>query len=412
MIYFTKSRLWERFTTRRERTTDNLEEHKGEVRTAVRTGSDSAQVTVSLAETTHQPKPEAARIRRIRQKNTMRRDKKKAAKQSNIQSDESTSSLPTWARSHSLHSYHHHLDASESDGSTTAASTRMIKTKKATKKSGFDESTSSLPTRSSRSASDSEAAMTADWTRSLAADLPPALVLWPPALRPEWMLLNMHKTRMMEMDPNDIICPFEEDFESKDWGKWCAEFDIHEESVLLAELIMRLAYSRLLKLWTGARLAECNDACKFYFEKHGVYAGVWVLEQEMKGFGREMKRTVDAVGILISGASGSEECWRAIKSAVDGLLELYKQRRRENPVGALTTCTKCKMVIKNTKEKNNLNCAACGQVAYCGKACQKADWKVHKEYCQLFQKKLSHLKYCGRLQEGSSPRVDSELSKV
>jgi hypothetical protein len=30
------------------------------------------------------------------------------------------------------------------------------------------------------------------------------------------------------------------------------------------------------------------------------------------------------------------------------------------------------------------SCASCGVVSYCGKECQKADWKRHKERCKIW----------------------------
>ena len=360
MIYSTQSGLWERFTTRRERTTDNLEGHKGEVRTAVRTDSDSesdARVTVSLAvrETTHQTKPAAARIRIIKEKNTRKRDKKKATK-------------------HSESGDHHH---SVSDDSTTASSSHD-----GGRRSGrvtvVDRGrvTYTVPGEHSGNSAN---------LKSVATDLPSEL-------RPEWQLLNMGKTTIAKVNPMDIRCTVEEDFESKDWKVWCAEFNIYGESVREAELIMRWGFNRLMELWTGTSLAKSTEATKFLFNKYGVYVAVWVLEKEWSGFGRYMKRCVDAVGV--AGKYGSRARWLAIVKAVDGMLELYMQKRRANPVGALTTCTNCKTVINNGAVKDKFNCGGCHKVAYCGRECQKADWKVHKTWCRSLQKEN-----CQRLQE-------------
>jgi hypothetical protein len=44
---------------------------------------------------------------------------------------------------------------------------------------------------------------------------------------------------------------------------------------------------------------------------------------------------------------------------------------------------RCNGCQKETKAKALSNCSSCGKVRYCGKECQKADWKRHKERCKL-----------------------------
>lgn len=37
-------------------------------------------------------------------------------------------------------------------------------------------------------------------------------------------------------------------------------------------------------------------------------------------------------------------------------------------------------------DKPLMNCAACGQVAYCGAVCQKSNWSEHKGTCKIWSK--------------------------
>jgi hypothetical protein len=43
---------------------------------------------------------------------------------------------------------------------------------------------------------------------------------------------------------------------------------------------------------------------------------------------------------------------------------------------------KCAWCEKPGKDLQLLKCGGCGQAAYCGQACQKSDWKLHKTVCK------------------------------
>merc|ERR1712098_390509 len=53
----------------------------------------------------------------------------------------------------------------------------------------------------------------------------------------------------------------------------------------------------------------------------------------------------------------------------------------------LMSCANC-FVVEET-EKQFQKCSRCGFVFYCGKACQRNDWKNHKQVCKEIRKKLS-----------------------
>jgi hypothetical protein len=61
-------------------------------------------------------------------------------------------------------------------------------------------------------------------------------------------------------------------------------------------------------------------------------------------------------------------------------------------------CSNCLEVKKESKALSS--CASCGKVRYCGRVCQKADWKRHKESCKKWseeKKKMKMKKAGGRL---------------
>jgi hypothetical protein len=45
---------------------------------------------------------------------------------------------------------------------------------------------------------------------------------------------------------------------------------------------------------------------------------------------------------------------------------------------------RCSNCLEKKESKTLLNCASCGRVRYCGKVCQKADWKRHKCNCKIW----------------------------
>jgi hypothetical protein len=45
---------------------------------------------------------------------------------------------------------------------------------------------------------------------------------------------------------------------------------------------------------------------------------------------------------------------------------------------------RCSNCLEKKESKALSFCASCGVVRYCGKECQKADWKRHKESCELW----------------------------
>ena len=48
-----------------------------------------------------------------------------------------------------------------------------------------------------------------------------------------------------------------------------------------------------------------------------------------------------------------------------------------NDLDAISVCSACGALVVEPQA-----CAACRKVAYCGPACQRAHWKVHKKYCK------------------------------
>mmetsp|Transcript_28990 Transcript_28990/g.27773 ORF Transcript_28990/g.27773 Transcript_28990/m.27773 type:complete len:262 (-) Transcript_28990:97-882(-) len=51
-----------------------------------------------------------------------------------------------------------------------------------------------------------------------------------------------------------------------------------------------------------------------------------------------------------------------------------------NPAKATFHCNVCNVVSKT-------RCGGCSAVFYCGRECQKSDWKAHKSDCKMFKKK-------------------------
>merc|ERR1712096_396833 len=51
---------------------------------------------------------------------------------------------------------------------------------------------------------------------------------------------------------------------------------------------------------------------------------------------------------------------------------------------ALMKCANCGVLEKS--EKQFQKCSRCGFVFYCGKVCQRNDWKKHKQICKEIRK--------------------------
>jgi hypothetical protein len=53
--------------------------------------------------------------------------------------------------------------------------------------------------------------------------------------------------------------------------------------------------------------------------------------------------------------------------------------------GVMQACGRCGITPDNLKGGRLLDCGACLNMRYCGKACQTADWKAHKAACKAHQ---------------------------
>jgi hypothetical protein len=47
---------------------------------------------------------------------------------------------------------------------------------------------------------------------------------------------------------------------------------------------------------------------------------------------------------------------------------------------------RCRGCLEEKESKVLGSCASCGVVRYCGRECQKEDWKRHKENCKIWSK--------------------------
>lgn len=69
---------------------------------------------------------------------------------------------------------------------------------------------------------------------------------------------------------------------------------------------------------------------------------------------------------------------KVIKCSLDTLLEISDL----NPVERPRLCWSCNASESEVARKKLLSCQQCKCAKYCGKQCQKADWKKHKKHCK------------------------------
>ena len=66
----------------------------------------------------------------------------------------------------------------------------------------------------------------------------------------------------------------------------------------------------------------------------------------------------------------------------------YKEVKSVTKIGICSN-PDCTLPGRKVELKKMLNCSGCNQVCYCSRACQKAHWKEHKEYCRAMSEKIA-----------------------
>lgn len=72
-----------------------------------------------------------------------------------------------------------------------------------------------------------------------------------------------------------------------------------------------------------------------------------------------------------------------MQPAYSDMKSLYSPKQVQKSLEACTYCNKSRALAGRLKR-----CLGCKSVAYCGKECQKADWKLHKLECIGFKSKM------------------------
>ena len=83
------------------------------------------------------------------------------------------------------------------------------------------------------------------------------------------------------------------------------------------------------------------------------------------------------VVVQVTPVCGSEKCEYQVRAQ---LLEMQNKMRGEGEEHEKNIYGKMNCAVCGTE--NAKRCAGCGRVAYCGKECQKGEWKRHKKMCQ------------------------------
>ena len=112
------------------------------------------------------------------------------------------------------------------------------------------------------------------------------------------------------------------------------------------------------------------------------------------------------------------QCFRA-KERMGGIEELPDDGGACPKCGkfATTKCSGCGQVEKNaTQEKLSLPDAnitwVIYQVYYCNRACQKADWKMHKPICKKLPYKIASSKELGNFMVANKDLKQGEVRSI